>query len=173
MWNYDEALSQLKLYPKDPYLQYVVLQLGRREQRLEEASSEIERLTGVGARDAANDRAQSVDLFNLFSGAWRLRKACSSTPCTAALRPARPPSWEPERGAATVQKMAPPSRRFPERKPTVKLADLHGPTIKSHPWQKMLAGRKPAISSLARCVPEDFYLVEFRSLSKLLRNTSI
>ncbi len=50
----------------------------------------------------------------------------------------------------------------------VKVADLTGPTIKSHPWKEMLAGRTPDVSPLARCVPADFYFIEFRSLGKLL-----
>ena len=50
----------------------------------------------------------------------------------------------------------------------VKVADLTGPTIKSHPWKEMLAGRTPEVSPLARCVPADFYFIEFRSLGKLL-----
>lgn len=48
------------------------------------------------------------------------------------------------------------------------LDKLAGPAIKSHPWKKMLAGRKPEISPLALCVPDDFYFAEFRSLNKLL-----
>ena len=50
----------------------------------------------------------------------------------------------------------------------VQVSTLAGPTIKSHPWEKMLAGRRPAISALARAVPEDFYFAEFRALTKLL-----
>jgi hypothetical protein len=37
----------------------------------------------------------------------------------------------------------------------------------------MLAGRKPDISPLARCVPEDFYLAEFRSLYHLIQTLEI
>src|SRR5438132_84463 len=36
VWTVDDAMSQLRLYPKDVYLQYVVLQLARRENRLNE-----------------------------------------------------------------------------------------------------------------------------------------
>jgi hypothetical protein len=50
----------------------------------------------------------------------------------------------------------------------VKVSTLTGPTVKSHPWEQMLAGRKPEVSALARSVPEDFYFAEFRTLSKLL-----
>jgi hypothetical protein len=63
-----------------------------------------------------------------------------------------------------------PSRlapRFPAGE-TVAVSRLTGPTIKSHPWETMLKGRKPEVSALSRSVPEDFYLVEFRALSKLL-----
>jgi hypothetical protein len=45
---------------------------------------------------------------------------------------------------------------------------LTGPTVRSHPFEEMLAGRNPAVSQLAAAVPEDFYYVRFRSLSKLL-----
>lgn len=54
----------------------------------------------------------------------------------------------------------------PEEK--VAVSRLAGPTVKSHPWEKMLAGRTPEISPLARAVPEDFYFAEFRTLTKML-----
>ena len=54
------------------------------------------------------------------------------------------------------------------RKELVPIASLTGPTIQAHPWEKMLAGRKPEVSPLANFVPEDFYFVEFRTLNKLL-----
>lgn len=50
----------------------------------------------------------------------------------------------------------------------VPVSTLTGPTIKSHPWEKMLAGRRPEVSALALAVPEDFYFAEFRALTKLL-----
>ncbi|MBV8858225.1 MAG: hypothetical protein JOZ02_14940 [Acidobacteria bacterium] len=61
--------------------------------------------------------------------------------------------------------------REPEQPRTqgpVQVSALAGPDIKSHPWEKMLAGRRPEISPLARAVPEDFYFAEFRALTKLL-----
>ncbi|HWW74287.1 MAG TPA: hypothetical protein VNZ44_02770, partial [Pyrinomonadaceae bacterium] len=58
------------------------------------------------------------------------------------------------------------ARRRDER--PVKVSTLSGPTVKSHPWEKMLAGRRPEVSALARSVPEDFYFAEFRTLTKLL-----
>jgi hypothetical protein len=68
-------------------------------------------------------------------------------------------------GTAAPQTTEQKTRRADE---IVPVASLKGPTVKSHPWEQMLNGRKPSISPLAYDVPEDFYLVEFRSLSKLL-----
>ena len=71
------------------------------------------------------------------------------------------------------QPAGPPGAAANPRRNTVKLADLAGPTVESHPWGKMLAaqtlgGKKPEVSPLSLCVPEDQYFVEFRSLGKLL-----
>ncbi|MET0645349.1 MAG: hypothetical protein ABW208_01940 [Pyrinomonadaceae bacterium] len=62
----------------------------------------------------------------------------------------------------------PAQAQRPRTQGPVRVSSLTGPTIKSHPWEKMLAGRRPEISALARSVPEDFYLAEFRTLTGLL-----
>ncbi|HJU53445.1 MAG TPA: hypothetical protein VJ715_02695, partial [Pyrinomonadaceae bacterium] len=77
------------------------------------------------------------------------------------------------RAAAPPLVMAPTMPQTPGSKTRradeiVPVASLKGPTVKSHPWEQMLGDRKPVISPLAYDVPEDFYLVEFRSLSRLL-----
>jgi hypothetical protein len=72
---------------------------------------------------------------------------------------------------ANVAQIPPMFEAQPERPRTkgpVKVSTLAGPTVKSHPWEKMLAGRRPEVSALARAVPEDFYFAEFRALTKLL-----
>ena len=74
-WTYDEAVTQLKLYPKDAYLQYVVLQLGKRENRLPEAAAELDKLLGNQMRRERNGRAEGVDLFNIFSGALAIQES--------------------------------------------------------------------------------------------------
>ena len=61
-----------------------------------------------------------------------------------------------------------PAPQAPRTQGPVQVSTLAGPNIKSHPWEKMLAGRKPEISALARAVPEEFYFAEFRTLTKLL-----
>jgi Protein of unknown function (DUF1559) len=170
-WSLDEAMSQLKLYPKDSYLQYVVLQLARRDNRLAEVSAELDRLLGAQAWQARNERAQSVDLFNIFSGALAIQESLQLDTMRGA-SPKRatkmmPAPSRPVDAKSGSPKAAPPPPA-PQRDAPVRVASLSGPTIKSHPWQQMLAGKKPEISPLARCVPEEFYFVEFRSLTKML-----
>ena len=68
---------------------------------------------------------------------------------------------------AKLIQMADPARNV------VKIADLTGPAVESHPWDKMLAaqqiaGNKPDIGELELSVPADQYYIVFRSLSKLL-----
>ncbi|NOZ40333.1 MAG: DUF1559 domain-containing protein [Planctomycetes bacterium] len=56
-----------------------------------------------------------------------------------------------------------------DRDPTnIEIGELTGPTVRSHPFEEMLAGQTPKVSELAAAVPEDFYYVRFRSLGKLL-----
>jgi hypothetical protein len=156
-WTLDEARAELALYPRDTYLQYVTFQLARREGRLDELVNDL-RLPGddtVGGQPASRQR----DLFNLFSGALVVQESLQLD----ALRGERPRA-RPEPGAAAPG----PPQEERRRRETVKVADLAGPAVKSHPWQKLLAGRKPDIFPLARCVPEDFYFAEFRSVGKLL-----
>ncbi|QDU89106.1 hypothetical protein Pla175_24920 [Pirellulimonas nuda] len=62
---------------------------------------------------------------------------------------------------------APPRTAMPTAA-NIDVATLQGPTIKGHPFEEMLAGRSPRVSELARCVPNDFYFVHARSLTKLL-----
>jgi hypothetical protein len=169
-WTLEDAKLQLRLYPRDVYLQYVTLML--------------ERQAGVSGRgsDGTPDlvrrdpgRGVGVDLFNLFSGASAVQEslqldtmrgdAARGQTATQALAPS---SLTTDTGQMILTK---PSKSAP-RKP-VKLADLKGLQIQSHPWQKMLHqkilnGRKPQITALARCVPADFYFIEFHSPDKLL-----
>jgi hypothetical protein len=170
-WTLDEAMEQLKLYPRDAYLQYVALQLGRREKRQEEIGKEIAELAGDAMREQISDRAGGVDLFSLFSGELAVQESLQLDTMTSdrPLRPATrmqptfmPPQSDPKQ--IEQERLALEKRR----KQMVTVASLKGPTIQSHPWTKMLAGKKPEIGRLARFLPEDFYYVEFRSLAKLM-----
>ncbi len=194
-WTLNEALAQLTLYPRDAYLQYVALQLARRAGRFVEVYQRIQAMlpNDLGRDMTRARRRDSVDLFSIFTGALAVQESLQLDTMRAATAgqttPADPtniptvveptpatPSGRRRRGSrASVRGRvlsstgapapAQQSRRADE---VVAVASLKGPTVKSHPWEKMLAGRKPAISPLAYDVPEDFYLVEFRALSKLL-----
>ena len=175
-WTYDQAMSQLKLYPKDSYLQFVVLQLARRENKVDQACAEIDQFTGNSSRRQANERASDVDLFSIFSGALAIQESLQLDTMRGgkAARPAPMTKGQPVpvtkgQPAPTGPESAPNrAQKENTNKSSVAITSLTGPTIKSHPWQQMLAGKKPVISPLAHCVPEDFYYAEFRSLSKML-----
>jgi len=157
-WTIDEAMEQLRLYPKDAYLQYVVLQLARREGRLETVSRDMDFLTGNFWRQS-NERVRGVDLFSIFSGSLAVQESLQLDTMRGDT-PRRPSRTPPRPGT-------PPESQKSDQAP-VSLASLSGPTIKSHPWEQMLAGKEPAISQLARSVPDDFYFAQFRSLNTLL-----
>jgi len=150
-WTFQEAMQQMQLNPDDVYLQYVVLQLGRNEDKIAEATGAIETLDRQRRRGRGPER--QVDLFALFTGALAVQESLQ-------LDTMRPDARQPAGGLNS-------------RREVVKLSALAGPTVKSHPWGKMLAaqqvaGRKPEVSPLAMCVPADQYFILFRSLTKLL-----
>ncbi|MBV9925298.1 MAG: hypothetical protein JOZ96_09815 [Acidobacteria bacterium] len=149
-WTLDEALAALALQPRDAYLQYVALQLARRENRFEEAEARVRGLVWDDF-DSRAERRRDADLFGLFTGALAVQESLQLDSMRSVMPVGTLSATPAPRDARTVQ-----------------VSTLAGPTIKSHPWEKMLAGRKPDISALARAVPEDFYFAEFRALTKLL-----
>ncbi len=156
-WTLDEATAQLQLAPNDPYLQYVTLQLARRDKQLDRVAGEVERLVNRNSGGPfGNGHVNDVDLFSLFTGALAVQESLQLDAMRGG-RPGRP---------------VPPGQKAPDpagrRKQTVAVADLVGPTIKSHPWPELLGGVKLDPGPLAHAVPDDFYFVEFRSLNKLL-----
>jgi hypothetical protein len=51
---------------------------------------------------------------------------------------------------------------------TIDVATVRGIDIAEHPWQKMMAGKKPAPEPLARLVPFDNFYVHFKSIRKFI-----
>jgi hypothetical protein len=158
-WTIDEALEQLRLYPRDAYLQYIVLQLARRQGRLEEICRQVTDPSENLWRQQRNQRAGGVDLFSIFSGALAVQESLQLDAMRSEMPQSRP-GIPPRQPGAPRPEMPRPKR--------VSISELSGPTIKSHPWEQMLGGKQPALSQLARSVPQDFYFAEFRSLNKLL-----
>ncbi len=146
-WTPEEAAAQLQLHPRDPFLQYALLQWERRQQPLDMPPEREPAEDMFGA-----NRREGLDLFSLFSGTLAIQESLQRDALTRR-RSAQRPEDEPIRM---------PWKLLP-------IADLAGPTIRAHPWETMLAGKKPEISRLSRCVPDDFFFAEFRSVSKLLQ----
>jgi hypothetical protein len=192
-WTLEEAMGQLQLNPKDPFLQYVVLQLARRENRLNEVADAIERFATADREEMFGGEDRRVDLLSIFSGALAVQESLQlSSMRVEARSPRRVDRMPPQakkmdgRPGGRIARAADAKRRQEEREAEQKrlqqereaeqkrrernhpIERLTGPTIKSHPWQAMLAGKKPEISPLAMYVPEDCYFVEFRSLNKLI-----
>ena len=88
----------------------------------------------------------------------------TSTPAEEKPAPVAEAPRKGKRLARAVQKLA----KVLPKVDMVPVASLTGPTIKSHPWKEMLAGKTPDVGRLSKCVPEDFYFVEFHSLVKLM-----
>lgn len=187
-WTLDAALAQMRLHPQDAYLQYVALQLARREGRFEQVEQEVRALI-PNDRTARAERRDSVDLFSVFNGALAVQESLQLDTmrfaATGDPRPAPEPTPDstnynmavpPPARRAPARRRNAPARTTPEaakevprpRRPDVSVSTLSGPTVKSHPWTKMLGARKAEVSALSRLVPEDFYFVEFRTLNKLL-----
>ncbi len=152
-WTLEQATHQLSLNPQDPYLQYVALQLARNEGKSNEVSKMIDQLNGRGRRGRGGpDR--NVDLFAVFTGALAVQESLQLDTMRAVSRDGE-------------------NRMGNPKYETINVSALVGPTVKSHPWGKMLAaqnlaGNKPEVSELAMCVPEDQYFVLFSSVGKLL-----
>ena len=170
-WTLEEALAALALQQRDAYLQYVALQLARRAGRFDEVETRVRGLVSDGF-DSRDARRGGTDLFGLFTGALAVQESLQLDSMRA-VTPAAAPAPDaallsPEARRREGPRVTLQGRRQPRTQGPVPVSTLTGPTIKSHPWEKMLAGRKPDISALARAVPEDFYFAEFRALSKLL-----
>ncbi|MCS7304800.1 MAG: hypothetical protein NZ602_06810 [Thermoguttaceae bacterium] len=144
-WTYEEAREQLLLHPWDVYLQYVVWQLARQE------GKKIELWQLTARREALR---REVDLLALFSAAHAIQESLQMDTLVGERQ------FDPARLANPAENQVP-------------IAEIHGPQVKSHPWEKMLAqqltlGKKPDVSPLSLCVPADQYLVEFSSVNKML-----
>ncbi len=165
-WKYDEVLCLLKKRP-DPYLRHLALETARREKRLERA---LEGELGQVLRGDRFTMRGRLNLFDTFSGALAVQESLQLD-----VQMGESGLEESEFGPAEqLRLLGQPNDPRPERRPVeslkkVPLSSLEGPTIKSHPWEEMLAGRKPEVSALSRCVPGDFYLVEFKSAAKFLK----
>src|SRR4051812_22059264 len=63
-WTLDEALAELRLQPRDPYLQYVVLQLARRQHN----QDEVVRLVGLQPARLENRQDEVAKMIDKLLG---------------------------------------------------------------------------------------------------------
>ena len=151
-WTLSSVLEQLSLYPRDPYLQYVAIQLAHQEGQgpaIENRVSSILRSVRPNTR-----QARDVNAFGLFSGSLAIQESLQLDRLSGQDRGGR-------QNPGGLQNS------------TVSMSTIEGPTIKAHPWTEMLAGREPEVSDLARLVPGDQFYVEARSVGKLLELTDV
>ena len=177
----DEALQQLKLYPKDPYLPSTShCQLARRAEP--PGQGKYRRQCRRDPREMDNGPiAPAAAVTSICSasspGRSPCRKACNWTRCGAnagrrgrevelAFRMNYASGDEKENIRQEIETLK--RAREKRQMEIVEIASLTGPTINSHPWDEMLAGKKPDVGPLARKVPADFFFAEFGSLVKLL-----
>jgi hypothetical protein len=177
-WTLDGAMQQLHRSPKDPYLQYVALQLASRANRLGEVSQEVEQLALGSLAERRAGRRGDVDLFSLFTGALAVQESLQLDTMRGERRSAGGRSRQEvvarPNDRAQLERLKQQAEQVGKRhKEVVPIADIKGPTIKSHPWKELLGDRKADVSPLARAVPEDYFYVEFRSVNKLLDATEI
>ena len=148
-WTPDEAQNALEINPHDPFLQFAALQLAHREKNTVRAQSIEQTIGGIARNEQREER--TADAFSLFSGAAAVQESLQLDTLHDA---GNPQKWD---NAA------------------IDLATLKGPEVQSHPWQLMLAQKNPfgvhlpqELSGLSRCIPVDYYFIEFQSLAKLL-----
>jgi hypothetical protein len=160
-WTFNEAVSRLVLSPHDAYLQYVVLQLGRRGGREQEAVAAVEgrRPAWLDLLGGDRGRRARADLFATFTGALAIQESLQLDTMRGD-QPDQPPRPQP------------PGTPLPRPKPkepkeSVPIGKLTGPSVPSHPWEKLLGAKKPDVGPLAALVPDDYYFAEFRSVTKL------
>ena len=162
-WTLESAVAAYERFPDDAYLRYVVIQLAK-DARPQQKALAVERLRFI----LRGSGYRHVDALNLTSGSRAIQESLQ----LEALLPAvgidvkefdnAPGLLEEKKdGDAKEDKDA-----KPQKETAVRLNDLDGPETKSRPWKKMLADKKPAVSSLSRSVPVNGWFVEVRSPGK-------
>ncbi|HYG82827.1 MAG TPA: hypothetical protein VD861_20695, partial [Pyrinomonadaceae bacterium] len=89
-WTLNEALAQLTLFPRDPYLQYVALQLARRAGRFVEVYQRIQASLPEERAAIRAGRRDSVDLFSIFTGALAVQESLQLDTMRAATQGQQP-----------------------------------------------------------------------------------
>ncbi|MDX2108001.1 MAG: hypothetical protein SFY67_16510 [Candidatus Melainabacteria bacterium] len=151
-WTLDQLKKWCDFNPNDPAIQYIQLRL------LTEFDPESLLETRSNPRPQFFRHPVSTNLFRIFSGAMAVQESLQLD--------AMLPDQGEEQGAEWMQ---PNQSTTPKHNKPVPISQLDAPMIESHPWRSMLKGKSPYVSKLAQLVPQDFYLVESGSTSKLMQ----
>ncbi len=154
-WTLDTAMKHLEMYPNDTYLQYVTMQLAKREGVEQEFAKKIAS-TLNSSNPEWRRRADGVNLFSLFTGTLAIQESLQLEAMADGPVNARNGRRNLPSGNADVTQQ------------NVLVSTLQGPTTKSHPWKEMLGNQPRKTSPLASYIPEDQYYIRFQSVSKLL-----
>ena len=138
-WTLEEARAQLVLNPSDSYLQYVALQMARREGDAGEVNDQIRR--------PARGRGE-LDLFSLFSGALAVQESLQ----LEEMRAEADHHADEGEGVDLATLTGPEIESHPWDDMLAEQANAP----------------KPAISKMAYCVPEDYCYVGFASMNRML-----
>lgn len=80
--------------------------------------------------------------------------------------------YETTTGALAIQETLQMERFFQDpskdEAPSIDIKTVEGITVKEHPWEKMLEGKKPDFSPIAQFVPQDNYYIHFKTISSFL-----
>lgn len=151
-WTLDQLKKWCDFNPNDPAIQYIQLRL------LTESDPDSLLETRSNPRPQFFRQSGGANLFRIFSGAMAVQESLQLD--------AMLPEQGEEQGAEWMQ---PNQSTTPKHNKPVPISQLDAPMIQSHPWRSMLKDKSPAVSKLAQLVPQDFYLVESRSASKLMQ----
>lgn len=166
-WTLKEVLEQLKTNPHEPCLQYFALVLATRTETCQEDLSTVNQI--LGQIVSANTQANTTDLLSIFGGAAAVQESLQLEAMAPQLVTTQVQAYGDqitrERFSSVFSRGRPSSGRA---EGVVPVDELHGPTVESHPWHEMLGGRQPVLSRLSKLVPADFFLVESRSVSKIV-----
>jgi hypothetical protein len=134
-WTLPEALTQLAEQPHDVYLQYVALQLARRDGRLEQLAPKLDRWMGTIPRRQDN-RELTLDLFRRGADTEALQARLQRDVLLGDTPPRNRAQARRERRRRAAAEQ--------QRQERVPLADLAGPDLPAERGLEETAGRQAA-----------------------------
>lgn len=174
-WTLDEAITAFLASPEDVYLNFVLLQLAKKEGRDHEASGIINSRVALARRNQpGRGDLRQVNLLSLLAGHTGIQECLQME----AMRDHFGLSERNSRVSGMPAASDPTTLRLSSEQDfspspvevRVPFSSLAAPDQKSHPWTEMLkkAEKKSSSSNLSKLIPPTFLLAESRSARRLL-----